>query len=95
MKIGIITFYKGNHNYGGILQAYALQKFLEQSGYDAMQICLDYTDSNSLSKGQKLVKLIKMGCRAIPILQIKYKKRRIQKKTYEVRKKIACGFEKF
>ena len=29
MKIGIITFYNGNINHGGMLQAYALQKTIE------------------------------------------------------------------
>lgn len=33
MKIGILTFHWGT-NYGGVLQAYALQKFLEQKGHE-------------------------------------------------------------
>lgn len=95
MRIGIVTFYRGNHNYGGILQAFALQKYLEQSGYEALQIGLDYTDSNSLSKIQKLFKLLKMGDKAIPVLQEKIKNRRIQKATCEIRRSIATGFEQF
>ncbi len=35
MKIGIITMYYGNNNYGGIAQAYALYKYLASEGYDA------------------------------------------------------------
>lgn len=45
IKIGIITFYYKNYNYGGILQAYALEKFLNQqefsNKYSAEQICYD------------------------------------------------------
>lgn len=37
-KIGILTLYYKNANYGAILQAYALQKALERMGYDAKQI---------------------------------------------------------
>ena len=33
-KIGIITYHKFN-NCGSMLQAYALQRYLELSGYDA------------------------------------------------------------
>lgn len=32
MKIGILTLYHNNHNYGGQLQAYALQKYLSNMG---------------------------------------------------------------
>ena len=28
-RIGILTLYKNNKNYGGVLQAYALQKFIQ------------------------------------------------------------------
>ena len=40
-KIGIITFYYHNYNYGGILQAYALQTYLENHNCDAKQISFD------------------------------------------------------
>ena len=40
-KIGILTFYYHNYNYGGVLQAYALQKYLEQQGCNAKQISFD------------------------------------------------------
>ena len=38
-KIGILTYYYGNYNYGGLLQAYALTEYLSGIGYDAEQIC--------------------------------------------------------
>lgn len=38
MKIGIITFWDLEDNYGQILQCYALQRFLKNMGYDAFVI---------------------------------------------------------
>ena len=34
MKIGTLTFHRAQ-NYGGVLQSYALMKFLQMQGYDA------------------------------------------------------------
>ncbi len=45
MKIGILTLYYNNKNYGGLLQAYALQHFLMNEGYECEQICWDYEDA--------------------------------------------------
>lgn len=42
MKIGIITLYYNNANYGGQLQAYALQRFLTNKGYNCEQIQWDF-----------------------------------------------------
>lgn len=39
MKIGILTLYYRNHNFGGLLQAYALQKAVEGMEISAEQIC--------------------------------------------------------
>lgn len=39
MKIGILTYYYKSHNCGGLLQAYALVRFLSEYGYDVEQIC--------------------------------------------------------
>ena len=63
MKIGIITFYNGNINHGGMLQAYALQKTIENLGYDCEQICLDnrITEKLSFKDKVKLVFKLKFG----------------------------------
>lgn len=37
MKIGIITFSRA-HNYGALLQAYAMQTFLKENGHDAFMV---------------------------------------------------------
>ncbi len=46
MKIGILTHYFKNINYGGALQAYALCKVLNKLGYNAEQICYDYSNQS-------------------------------------------------
>lgn len=38
-KIGIISLYYNNKNYGGQLQAYALTEYISSLGYDAEQVC--------------------------------------------------------
>lgn len=45
-KIGIITLYHNNINYGGLLQAYALAKFINSMGYCAEQILTDFISSS-------------------------------------------------
>lgn len=38
-KTAILTLYYHNYNYGGLLQAYAMQKAITKLGYEAEQIC--------------------------------------------------------
>ena len=38
MKIGVVTFWETQDNYGQVLQGYALQKVLEQLGHEAFII---------------------------------------------------------
>lgn len=54
MKIGIVTHYFKSENYGGNLQAYALCRFLNESGYEAEQISYDITSDQSLITRLKL-----------------------------------------
>lgn len=44
VHIGILTYYYRTHNYGGILQAYALTKFLQNEGFSVEQICCTRDD---------------------------------------------------
>ncbi len=39
VRVGILTFYYHIPNYGALLQAYALQRVVEDLGYEAEQIC--------------------------------------------------------
>lgn len=49
-KIGIVTHYYNSVNYGGVLQAYALCRFLNDKGYFAEQICVDKTSNGRVVK---------------------------------------------
>lgn len=54
MKTAILTLYYNNYNYGGLLQAFALQIAVSKLGYNALQISYDhptgYTDFNKLKR---------------------------------------------
>ena len=55
MKIGIVTLWNTGSNYGGILQTFALQRYLRNQGHDAYVIRVLY--SNSLwSKCKRIIK---------------------------------------
>ena len=67
-RIGILTYYYGNYNFGGLLQAYALTKVINRVGQcEAEQICYRVSrgkqdESNSRYKITAL-KLVKGICR--------------------------------
>lgn len=54
-RVGIVTLYYKNYNYGGLLQAYALQKTLEKLGFDAEQISID-RNGGEIKKEQRNLK---------------------------------------
>lgn len=47
-KVGIVSLYYGNYNYGGLLQAYALVKSIVKIGFDAEQICVKMDGRKSI-----------------------------------------------
>lgn len=51
--VGIITLYHNSNNYGGILQAYALQKIIEQKGLNSEII--DYDFDTSIIKDKRKI----------------------------------------
>lgn len=53
-KVGIITFYHNSHNYGGLLQAYALCQAIKSCGYDAEQITFNRKGSTKGDSQSKL-----------------------------------------
>lgn len=95
MKIGILTLWNAEDNYGQILQCYALQAFLRQQGHDAFLICYQppknqlYT--RILSQPLKLIKAIINP--AFLIESLKYRKR--IKQTKIVNAKHPRYFNKF
>ena len=57
MRIGIITFWWSNDNYGQLLQCYALQKYLRDLGHEVYLI--KYNFRSDLKKNPLLIKVIK------------------------------------
>ena len=61
-RIGIISLYYDNINYGGLLQAYALRKTIENLGYECKQISYDIRNGKSIfisDMGSKIRNFIK------------------------------------
>ena len=73
MKIGILTFWWSEDNYGQQLQAYALQKYLRNAGHDAFLIRYNY--ENDLGRTNFFVRILKA---LNPIILFKFF---VQKKT--------------
>lgn len=54
MKTAIVTLYHNNHNFGGQLQAFALQNKIRELGYDCEVIDLDVQDKYRKIKTMQL-----------------------------------------
>ena len=89
MKIGIMTFWWSNDNYGQQLQCFALQKYLRDAGHDAYLI--RYDPRNDYIKKPPWKKALKV---LNPLWLHRYllnkRKKLMLEKTYNLR-----GFEKF
>lgn len=74
-KIGILTLYHNNYNFGGLLQAYALQKVIAAMGYDAEQICYDSVkkDSKKDKSGVTHISIDKIMNDVVRIIKINVK----------------------
>lgn len=57
LKIGILTFWWSNDNYGQLLQCYAIQKYLRDAGHNAFLI--RYNPQNDYIKTPVLIRIIK------------------------------------
>ena len=90
-KVGIITYY--GKNYGGMLQAYALQRVVKQNGYDCKIISNDFLNIETKFKKVKKIakKLIYVGFN----LTTYFKKRKAMRRYPLQRDKNAEKFEKF
>lgn len=58
-KIGIITLYHNSQNYGGLLQAYAMTRYLNDMGYLAEQIDFDNARNDFMTFLKRKIKRIK------------------------------------
>jgi hypothetical protein len=72
LKVGVLTLYYRNYNFGGLLQAYALQSVLEQMGTDCEQICYDirHVKIKNESKFIKLKKYLSGDFKIVDIFGI-------------------------
>lgn len=76
MKIGIMTFWWSQDNYGQLLQCYALQKYLRDAGHNAFLIRYDMrTDILPEKKIEILLKILN------PKVLLPYLQRKIKSKT--------------
>jgi len=60
MKIGIITFWQSDDNYGQVLQCYALQKYLESLGHEPFLIKFSPRTVLNISYKKRLLKILKI-----------------------------------
>lgn len=75
-KVGIITLFHNNVNYGGMLQSFALTKYINSLGYDCEQITTDFISSNDIKligSGKGLKSLLKSAVKYVIYLFIKNK----------------------
>lgn len=59
IKVGVITMYYGNSNYGACLQAYALPAVINKMGFDCEQISFTFRNQSGTSLKQKIKETIK------------------------------------
>lgn len=88
LKIAILTQYYKNANYGGILQAFALQKFLQDSGYKAEQISYVLDSGYPGYNKRKLMGVIKLIVKKAIRQEWYLKNSKFENKLYEFAESI-------
>ena len=69
MKIGILTYWWSNDNYGQLLQCYALQKYLRDKGHDAFLVRYHpIHETQRMSKKQRILFTINHPIRGLRII---------------------------
>lgn len=94
MKIGIITFCNTKDNYGQVLQAYALQRFLSELGHDVFHIKYIAKPKSLKENLLQAIKRIIMGDIS-SVTQRFVKKSKASKKKLKKSDQISRGFEEF
>ena len=90
MKIGIMTFWWSEDNYGQLLQCYALQKYLRDKGHDAYLIRYNFKDDVKTFFLKKVIKAFN------PYYLFNYVRNQINKKILmQEQKKHDRGFNEF
>lgn len=83
LKVGILTFWWSNDNYGQLLQCYALQKYLRDAGHDAFLI--RYNSQNDFTRSPVFIRLLKA---LNPILLFKYLNNKVNSRKSIVEAKL-------
>lgn len=87
MKIGILTFWWSQDNYGQLLQCYALQKYLRDLGHDVFLI--RYNFEKDIRKNSYIIRLLK----ALNIFYLfSFLKKKIRKITVNKEQKLNTRF---
>ena len=104
-KIGIVTHYYKNVNFGGNLQAYALCKFLNERGYSAEQISFTFMEGGTQKTAEKSIfgkikekgffGCMKWGCALVQKPFAKFKKVNRYKRKYSLRQRRLKAIEHF
>lgn len=74
-KVGIITLFYNNYNYGGMLQAFALQQFIEMQGFECEQIAIDRMERGKKDWNYK-IKRIYWSLRKAPYRLVAFTRRK-------------------
>ncbi|MBD5441612.1 MAG: polysaccharide pyruvyl transferase family protein [Treponema sp.] len=74
MRIGVLTFWWSQDNYGQLLQCYALQKFLRDAGHDAFLIRYDHTHDYRQNPFRRMLKGLNPVLLAKFLLKKKHRK---------------------
>lgn len=83
MKIGIVTFWQSNDNYGQLLQCWALQEYLRKLGHEPYLIRYNFSGRKvSISFWKKIIKLL-LIFPALKSIYNRYKLRKLQKEKQE------------
>lgn len=91
IRIGILTFWWSNDNYGQLLQCYALQKYLRDAGYDAFLIRYDFR--NDFVKTPFILRCVKA---LNPVLLCRFLRHKINsRKVFEESKLNDRHFDDF
>jgi hypothetical protein len=90
MKIGIMTFWSSNDNYGQLLQCYALQKYLKDLGYEAFLIRFELKNRKSLSF-KRLLKIFN----PVKVIRFLSKKKHLKQLQKEHQNNLTRRFDDF
>ena len=93
MKIGILTIWHSNDNYGQILQCYALQRYLRNCGHDAFLIKTHNDTEVQYSKKKRIIGIMRkiFTYRYWSLLFFRYKLMKFNKKYGNINRR----FEEF